>query len=51
MEKLEAKGPWSGTEGDSVDPKGWMGHRSARVRAAREERGELVEGSRIGSGC
>ena len=26
MEKLEGSGPWSGTKGDSVDPKGKMGH-------------------------
>ena len=36
MEKLEVIGPWSGTEGGSVDPKGEMGHRSVRVKAARE---------------
>ena len=28
MEKLGVTGPWSGTEGGSVDPKGKMGHRS-----------------------
>ena len=33
MEKLEVSGPWSRTEGDSVNPKGEMGHRSARVKA------------------
>ena len=43
MEKLEVIGPWSRTEGDSVDPKGEMGHRSARVKAAREERRKLKE--------
>ena len=37
MEKLEVTGPWSEIEGESVDPKGKMGHRSARVKAAREE--------------
>ena len=30
-------GPWSGTEGGSVDPKGKMDHRSARTKFAREE--------------
>ena len=35
MEKLEVVGLWSGTEGGSLDPKGKMGHRSARVKAAR----------------
>ena len=35
MEKLEVIGPWSGTEGGSVDPKGKIGHRSAREKAAR----------------
>ena len=35
MEKLEVMSPWSGTEGGSVDPKGKMGHRSARTKAAR----------------
>ena len=37
MEKLEVEGPWSGTGGRSVDPKGKMGHRSARTKIAREE--------------
>ena len=37
MGKLEVVGPWSGTEGGSVDPKGKMGHRSARTTIAREE--------------
>ena len=37
MEKLEVTGPWSRIEGGSMDPKGKMGHRSASVRAAREE--------------
>ena len=35
MEKLEVTGPWSGTKGGSVDPKGEMGHGSAWVKAAR----------------
>ena len=38
--KLEVIGPWSGTEGGSVDPKGEMGYRSPRWKAAREEREE-----------
>ena len=37
MEKLEVVGPWSGTEGGSVDRKGKMGHKSARTKVAREE--------------
>ena len=41
MEKLEVTGPWSGTDGGSVDPKGKMGHRSARVQTAREESEKL----------
>ena len=36
-EKLEVEGPWSGTKGGSVDPKGKMGRRSARTKVAREE--------------
>ena len=32
MEKLEVIGPWSGTKGDSVEPKGKTGHKSARVK-------------------
>ena len=35
-EKLEVIGPWSETEGGSVDPEGKLGHRSARVKATRE---------------
>ena len=30
MEKLEVIGPWSGTEGGFVDPKGKMGKSSKR---------------------
>ena len=29
---LEVVGPWSGTEGGSLDPKEKMGHRSARTK-------------------
>ena len=43
MEKLEVIGPWSATEGGFVDPKGKMGHRSARAKAAKEEREKLKE--------
>ena len=43
MEKLEVVGPWSSTEGGSVDPKWKVGHRSARVKAAREESEKLKE--------
>ena len=35
MEKLEVIGPWSGTEGGCVDPKGKMGHRSARAKNSK----------------
>ena len=43
MEKLEITGPWSGTEGGSVDPKGKMDHRSAWANATREESDKLKE--------
>ena len=43
MEKLEVTGSWSGTEGSFVDPTRKMGHRSARVKTAREEREKLKE--------
>ena len=36
MEKLEVIGPWSRTEGRSVDPKGKMGHRSARTKITND---------------
>ena len=39
--KLEVVGPWSETEGGSVDSKGKMGYRSARVKAARKESEKL----------
>ena len=42
MEKLEVIGPWSGTEGGSMDPQGKMGCRSP-WKAAREEREILKE--------
>ena len=32
MEMLEVVGPWSRTEGGSVDPTWKMGHRSARTK-------------------
>ena len=35
VEKLEVSGPWFGTEGDSVDPKGEVDHRSDRTNVAR----------------
>ena len=44
VEKLEVIGLWSRTEGDSVDPQGEMGRRSARVKAAKMERGDWKEG-------
>ena len=37
MEKLEVVGPWSRTEGGSVDHQRKMGHRSVRTKIAREE--------------
>ena len=43
VEELEVTGPWSGTEGGSVDSKGEMGHRSARKKGAREECEKLKE--------
>ena len=43
MEKLEVTCPWSGTEGGSVNPKGEMGYRSLRWKAAKEEREKLKE--------
>ena len=43
MEKLEVVGPWSGTEGGSVDLPEKMGRRSARVKAARKESEKLKE--------
>ena len=43
MEKLEVIGPWSGAEGGPWIPKGEMGHRSDRTRAAREESYMLKE--------
>ena len=36
-------GPWSETEGGSVDLKGKVGHKSARVKTAREESEKLKE--------
>ena len=36
-EKLEVVGPWSRTDGGSVDPKGKIGHRSARTKVTKEE--------------
>ena len=36
MEKLEVIGPWSGTEGGSVDPKGKMGHVGSEKNCKRE---------------
>ena len=37
MEKLEVVSPRSGTEGGSVDPKGKMGHRSARIKITKAD--------------
>ena len=42
MEKLEVVGPWSGTEGGSVDPKGKMGYRSVvRVESEKPKEAEM----------
>ena len=41
VEKLEVIGPWSGTEGDSVEPKGEMGHKPDRAEVSREEKEKL----------
>ena len=43
MEELEVSGPWSGTEGGSVDPLGKMGHRSARTKISIEENEKTKE--------
>ena len=43
VKKLEVSGPWSGTKGDSVEPKGATGHRSDRTKVAREEKEKLKE--------
>ena len=37
IQKLEVAGPWSGTEGGSVDLKGKMGHLSARKMRTKAE--------------
>ena len=37
MEKLEVSGPWFGTKGDSVEPKGEMGHKSDRTKVTRKK--------------
>ena len=42
-EKLEVIGPWSGTEGGSVDSKGKMSHTLVRKEAAREKSEKLKE--------
>ena len=43
VEKLEVRGPWSVTDGDSVEPKGEVGHKSDRTMVAREEKEKLKE--------
>ena len=43
MEKLEVVGPWSRTEGGSVDPQGEVGHKSDRAKVTREEKVKLKE--------
>ena len=44
VEKLEVIGQWSGTDGGSLDPKGKMGHWSARIKST-EEGSEEVKGA------
>ena len=43
VEKLEVEGPWSVTEGNSVEPKGEVGHMPDRTKVAREEKEKLKE--------
>ena len=43
VEKLEVGGLWFGTEGDSVEPKGEMGHKSDRTKVTGEENEQLKE--------
>ena len=43
VEKLEARGPWSGTEGDPVEFKGEVGHKSDRTKVTTEDKGQLKE--------
>ena len=43
VEKLEVRGLWSVTEGDSVNPDGEVSHRSDRTKAAKEEKETLKE--------
>ena len=43
MEKPEVIGPWSGTEGGSVDPKGKMDHRSARTKITNDGNEKMKE--------
>ena len=43
VEKLEVRGPWSVTKGDSVDPKGEVGRRSDHTKVARKEKVTLKE--------
>ena len=43
VEKLEVRGPWSVTEGDSVEPKGEVGHNPDRTRGSKKRK-RKVEG-------
>ena len=43
MEKLEVVGPWSGTEGGSVDPKRQMGHEEKGKGTERRLKQEKME--------
>ena len=43
VEKLKVRGPWSVTEGDSVEPEERLGHKSDRTKVARVEKEKLKE--------
>ena len=43
VKKVEVRGPWSVTEGDSVETKGEVGHKSDRTKVAREEKEKLKQ--------
>ena len=43
VEKLEVSGPWFGTKGDSLDPKGKMGQKSDCGKVTRVEKEKLKE--------
>ena len=43
VEKLEVSGPWSGTKGDSAEPKGEVDRKSDRAKVTREEKEKFKE--------